>query len=36
MWVSPSDEKFRREFHLVQQKKNGKPGEPEPAAVPSH
>jgi HAE1 family hydrophobic/amphiphilic exporter-1 len=34
MWVSPSDEKFSREFHLSQQK-NGKPSEPEPAAAPS-
>ncbi len=35
MWVAPSDEKFRAEFHLTQQKKNGKPGEPEPVAAPS-
>ncbi len=35
MWVSPSDEKFSREFHLNQQK-NGKPGVPEPATAPSH
>jgi len=34
MWVSPSDEKFREEFHLDQQK-NGKRSEPEPAAAPS-
>jgi hypothetical protein len=34
MWVAPSDEKFRREFHLNQQK-NGKPTGPEPVAAPS-
>jgi HAE1 family hydrophobic/amphiphilic exporter-1 len=33
MWVSPSDEKFRREFHLAQQK-NGKTSEPE--LTPAH
>ncbi|MGB6985373.1 MAG: efflux RND transporter permease subunit, partial [Candidatus Aquilonibacter sp.] len=33
MWVAPSDEKFRAEFHLTQQKKNGKPS--EPVAAPS-
>ncbi len=35
MWVAPSDEKFRAEFHLDQQKKNGKPSEPAPVAAPS-
>ena len=34
MWVAPSDEKFRAEFHLNQQKKNGKSSGPEPIAVP--
>jgi hydrophobic/amphiphilic exporter-1 (mainly G- bacteria), HAE1 family len=34
MWVSPSDEKFRREFHLAQQKSNGKTSEPE--LTPAH
>jgi hydrophobic/amphiphilic exporter-1 (mainly G- bacteria), HAE1 family len=34
MWVSPSDEKFRREFHLAQQKNNGKTGEVE--LTPAH
>ena len=34
MWVSPSDEKFRREFHLAQQKNNGKTG--EAALTPAH
>ena len=36
MWVSPSDEKFRREFHLGQQKKNGTSTGPEPAVAPAH
>ena len=34
MWVAPSDERFRREFHLAQQKNNGKTGAAE--LTPAH